>query len=245
MGKTIWFITPAFHRSDVSEVVYAQRAEMLKTIKEAGHDAQAVVISDDENIDLAKQQGFATIVTKNDYLGRKWNEGYQLAAKEGADYVCPVGSDSWLDPAFIIDYLNDPTEGRVVVSSRHYSVVHKTGRRRGQFFVDYEGGTTMFFSTESIRHCKYRPVSEKIQSGCDGSTIKTLNARGKPRFLINEKHKLETVAFQTFPQITSYDNLVKRWGVGEARNKAVFVDLEDHYPKELVDRMRAVYKQPI
>jgi len=243
MAASIWFITPAFHRANISEIVFQQRAEMLHKLHEAGHEAQAVVVADDENIELANQHGFATVVTKNDYLGRKWNEGYQLAAREGADYVCPVGSDSWLDPEFIISYLNEPWEGRVVVSSRHYSVVHETGRKRGQFLVEYEGGTTMFFSTESIRHCRYRPVRERIQSGCDGSTLQSLNLPGKPTFLINEAHQLETVAFQTSPQITSYDNLVKRWGVGETTNQAkVFTDLEAHYPKPLVDEMRVLYK---
>jgi hypothetical protein len=238
---TLWFITPAFRRAELSAICFAQRAAAIETLAGYGIDASACVIADDENLDLADEYGFASVERDNRFLGQKLNDGYQFAAAESVDYVCPMGSDSWIDPAFIA--MNLPgRESKTVVSSRHYSVVRADGRRRAQLFVDYQGGTTMFFPTRMLRHCDYRPVPEDLQRGCDGNTIRALKSGGPHSFRVAEVHELETVAFQSPQlQITDYAKLLGRWGVGETED--TFADLADRYPAELVERVERLYEQ--
>ena len=240
MGRsTLWFVTPAWRRFEISAICFAQRRWACDQLAELGIDAEAVVIADDENLELAAEQGFATMERPNLTIGSKFNDGYEFAAAEGIDYVCPIGSDSWVDPAFIAAHLPE-LGSREVVYSRHYAVVRPDGARRAQLVVDYEGGTTMFYPTSLFDHCRWRPIPEHAKRGCDGHTIAAARRGGALTFTISEQHELETVSFQTELQVTDYGALIDRWGVGETTRP--FAGLDKHYPRELVSRMRALYK---
>lgn len=237
---SIWFVTPAWLRYKISRIVAEQRAWAIDRLQELGIDAAAVVIADDENLDIAREFGFATVEQNNDYLGAKFNDGYEYAAEHGVDYVCPIGSDSWLDPTFIAENL--PALGtRTVLYSQHYAVVRPDGLERAQLLVRYEGGTTMMYPTSVFAHCGYRPIPDHAARGCDGHTIKAIKAGGKTRFVIREKHTLETVSFQSELQVTNYDALIQRWGVGQTDRP--FAGLRLHYPPELVANVEAFYQE--
>lgn len=237
---SFWFITPAWQRLEISALCFAQREWACEQMRAAGIDADACVIADDENLDIADQLGHATVDRPNLSLGSKFNVGYEFAAAEGIDYVCPIGSDSWVDPAFIIGNLPDP-ERREVVYSRHYAVIRPDGGERAQLLVEYEGGTTMFYPTALFAHCGWRPIPEDAKRGCDAHTIAAARRGGDVTFTIAERHVLETVSFQTELQVTNYDNLIDRWGVGRTRKP--FESLSRHYPAELVQQMRDLYKR--
>lgn len=238
MLSSLWFVTPAWRRLDVSRVCFAQRAAACEQLRELGVDATCVVIADDENLELAREHGFATVERPNDGLGGKFNAGYLFAAAEGVDYVCPVGSDSWLDPGFIAANLPGVDE-RVVVCSPHYAVVRADGRTRLQVHVTAEGGVSMFYPTSILRSCGWQPIPREAPRGCDGYTLKAIRAGGPVEFRVVEQHPLETVAWQSDQQITSYTALRDKWGVGETHRP--FARLERHYPAELVQAMRDLY----
>lgn len=239
MGLSFWFITPAWRRYEISAICFAQRQWACDVLRDHGIDADVCVIADDENLDIAQELGQATVRRPNISLGSKFNVGYEFAASRDIDFVCPIGSDSWVDPGFIIDHLPDPAS-RTVVYSRHYAVVRPDGKARAQLLVEYEGGTTMFYPTSLFKHCRYRPIDENAQRGCDGQTIAAARRGGPVRFEISERHLLETVSFQTELQVTNYENLIGRWGVGESGKP--FDGLDRIYPVELVDRMRDLYR---
>jgi glycosyltransferase involved in cell wall biosynthesis len=238
-APTLWFITPAWQRFEISRICFEQREWACEQLRAAGIDAHACVIADDENLEIAAELGCATVKRSNRALGAKFNVGYEFAASQGIDYVCPIGSDSWVDPGFIIDNLPDPAR-RVIVYSRHYAVVRPDGARRAQLLVEYEGGTTMFMPTSLFRHCRWRPIPEDAKRGCDGATIAAARRGGTVDFEISERHLLETCSFQTELQVTNYDNLIDRWGKGESRRP--FHGLAKHYPADLVDRMHKLYR---
>ncbi len=56
----------------------------------------AVIAADDENLDLARQYGFAAVECENNRMGRKWNAGFRYAAY--ADIAVLIGSDDWIHP---------------------------------------------------------------------------------------------------------------------------------------------------
>lgn len=236
--RSLWFVTPAWRRLELSKICAQQRAWACAKLAEHGIDATAVVIADDENLEIAAELGFATIEHPNTGIGGRFDAGYEFAAYEGADYVCPIGSDSWVDPGFIAANLPDP-DTRTVVYSRHYAVVRPDGLRRAQLLVEYEGGTTMFYPTSILASCRWAPIPKDAPRGCDGHTIAAIRRGGEPVFTIAELHELETVSFQTELQVTNYENLIGRWGAGETDRP--FDGLADHYPPELVDQVAQLY----
>jgi hypothetical protein len=236
---TLWFITPAWKRFEVSQLCLEQRVWACDQLAEHGIDAHSCVIANDENLEIAAGLGMATIDRRNIPLGGKFNVGYVFAAEQGIDYVCPIGSDSWVDPAFIAKSL-PPVDERHVVYSRHYAVIRPDGRRRAQLIVEYEGGTTMFYPTSLFAHCNWRPIPETAKRGCDGHTIAAAKRGGPTTFTVAEVHNLETVSFQTELQVTNYSALIERWGVGETRRP--FDQLDKIYPRDLVNRMRDLYR---
>ena len=36
-------------------------------------------------------------------VGRKFNDGMEYAGTHGAQWIVPIGSDSWIDPAYFLD----------------------------------------------------------------------------------------------------------------------------------------------
>src|SRR3990172_2234833 len=101
--STIAFNTPAYQRANVSRIVFAQRRRACDALIAAGHEATAFIVADDENLDLADEFGFQRVEHPNNYLGAKWNAGYRAA--RDFDYVMPLGSDSLLDPALVLAWI--------------------------------------------------------------------------------------------------------------------------------------------
>lgn len=238
--RSLWFITPAWRRLEISAACFDQRAWACDELRKHGVDANVCVIADDGNLELALDRGFATVKRPNTAIGMRFNVGYEFAAASGIDYVCPIGSDSWVDPGFILDGIQQTSpDERTVIYSRHYAVIRPDGQRRAQLLVRYDGGTTMFYPTQVFASCGWKPIDPRAKRGCDGQTINAIKRGGPTRFRVVERHKLETVSFQSELQVTNYDALYQRWGTGETRH--AFRGLDRHYPAELVDRMRAMY----
>lgn len=234
--SSLWFITPADGRLDVSRICFTQRAWACQRLTELGIQASCVVVADDANLDLAQEFGFGVVERDNEWLGRKFNDGYQLAAGEGINYVCPIGSDSWIDPEFIMSGL--PDDPRTIIYSRHYAMLRADGLARGQLLVEYEGGACMVIPTRLLRGSGYRPCREDLKRGCDSSVLKSLQPV-RPRWVVSEKHPLEVLTMRSHPQISEYQTLMQRWGAGETEEP--FEGLRDIYPEDVVDAAERFY----
>src|SRR5688572_4958165 len=95
---SLCFVVPAYRRFDLTRACLRQLLRTCEALVEMGYEADAVVIGDDENIDVANLLGFVTIRRENRPLGRKFNDGIEYAASPeflGADVVCPIGTDNW------------------------------------------------------------------------------------------------------------------------------------------------------
>jgi hypothetical protein len=228
---TIWFVTPAFRRYELSAVCFAQRRRVIDILAERGIAARCVVVADDENIDLALEQGFDVVEQDNEWLGRKFNDGIEYACRNGASRVVPIGSDSWIDPAYFLPLpLRDVTR-----TSGLYCVVEAD--RMAEINVDdIKGAGPYVLDRRPLSFSKFRPARDDIKRGVDRSTIKGI--RMQLRWRRHDVHPFQYVGFRGIPHLTPYAGLVDKWGVREHSDP--WSILARYYPLDLVERARSV-----
>lgn len=231
-------MTPVFGRFAMTSICLRQRAWVCRELVKYGIDATCVVIGDDENLAVARRLGFAVVKCPNDYLGRKFNEGYEFAAAEGVDYVAPIGSDTWVDPA-AFEHL--PKAGEVLCS-HWYAVIREDGLERADCFIDpgpdRSSSVALVFQTAMMEPAGYRPNDEFIQAGCDGALIRGLSKSGPITFTIRDLHPLQNVALRSDRQITKYENLKRR---AVSVTDKPFSGLRSIYPARLVREVETLY----
>jgi hypothetical protein len=228
---TIWFVTPAFGRYDLSAVCFAQRRDVIDTLAEHGVSMRCVVVADDGNLDLARDQGFDVVVQDNEWLGRKFNDGIEYACRNGASRIVPIGSDSWIDPAYFL-----PLPPRIITrTSGFYSVV--TSDRLGELEIrDVKGVGPYVIDRRALAWSHFRPARDDIKRGVDRSTIKGI--RRQLRWQRYDLHPFQYIGFRGIPYLTPYAGLMEAWGVLEHPDP--WTILARHYPLDLVERARTV-----
>lgn len=247
----VWFNTPAFQRYALSEIVFEQRARAIEKLSLAGIEAHQVVVADDENLELARSFGFETFERDNEWLGKRFSDGYEYAVEHGATHVFPIGSDSWCDPQFVIDAVaimesDRPNKEKPrdldAICSRHYTRVNGLGTIRRQLWVPVlQGVSYLIPATVLSKLDRARPCQDEISRGCDGSTWQSCSRAGCGAFFV-ESHPLETTSFESWPQITMFDKLGGRWGRGDVEDGAIS-GLVELYPRDLVEKIDAFYEK--
>lgn len=234
----LWLVTPAWQRFELSALCFDQHALAMRTLEQAGVETHHVVVADDRNLELAERHGWDTVERDNDWLGRRFNDGIEYALNHGAEWVVPIGSDSWIDPAYFL-----PLPARDVVrTSRTYSVL--THRKLGELVVGLHSPAGPHMLTrELLELVDGRPVAEKIRRGCDASTVWNIErASGAPMpWEFRDVHPHQYVGLRGIPAITQYHRIVARWGVAEHEDPWPL--LTRYFPVELVDRARDVLER--
>ena len=222
---TLWFVTPAYRRYDLSAVCFRQRHQVIQQLAAHGVQAQCVVVADDDNLELARGLGFATVERDNRWLGRKFNDGIEYALRNGADWIVPIGSDDWIDPDYFIPL---PTaKGR---TSHYYAPVESD--RLAELSIPTEAGAgPRVIGRELFK--TFRPCEERIRRGVDRSL---LNALGPVAWEYRDIHPLQYVGFRGDRHITLYAKLRKARGGEELLDPWPL--LASHYSQELVDEAR-------
>lgn len=235
-GKSLLITVPAWRRIELATVCYRQLRDLVETLRMRGLDAHVLVIGDDENLDRAAEQGHLTVEHEN-WLGAKLNVGYRAAKDEGFDYVCTIGSDSWMHA----DRLTWMPDEKSILCTRDYVCVSPEGDQQGWFRIKADGGVgTRIFPTSMLSGCNWAPLPDRQMSGCDTTTILSIcrGARRAPHFLYTEQHPAGIVGFQSDVQITPYRQLaahfLHQW-------QEPFAGLDGLYPAHLVVDMKALY----
>ena len=235
-----WFIVPANGRSDHATVCLRQLARTCETLTENGLDASAVVVADDENLEQARDLGFATVRRENEPLGRKWNDGYQLAADTAtnsrpARFTVPIGSDDWIDPYLLLTA--DLREDRVTCF-RQAAFVNEDGTRLAPVRIPYDGGIGIrVIPTRLLARAGYRPAEEDRKRAIDASVFRGLR---QPPVHYHETHPLQIVDFKSHTdQLNPYHDCL-RYLAGE-ESETPWDDLAEVFPADAVAEMRAVY----
>jgi len=178
----------------------------------------------------------------NQPLGRKWNDGYQLAGMAGVDFCVPFGSDDWIDHRLVLAELECGGEYRC---HRLSAVVSEDGRRLSVLRIPYDGGDGMrMIPAELLRKVGWRPAEEDKPRAIDTSVLRRLTtALGRPpRMAYIEVHELQIVDWKSRVQLNSYEACCK-YRVRDEMDP--WVALAEHYPADALREMRQLYGLPV
>jgi hypothetical protein len=237
--SVVWFVVPAHGRVEKTEACLRQLRRTCDALDGFGFAASAVVVAEDENLEIAKSLGFTGVRQQNYPLGRKWNDGYQFACRHGdADYVVPLGSDDWVDPIILSD-LPDVHEVRC---HRLSSVVSENGQRISPLKIWYDGGDGVrIFPRPLLERLGVRPADEHRDRAIDTSIMHRLRIihQGDPAIRYWDANPWQIVDWKTRDdQLNTYEACVTYRNEPE---RDVWETLEGRYPAESLDEMRKVY----
>lgn len=225
----LYFVTPAWRRFALSAVCFEQRRQVIAELAGEGIEAHCVVIANDENLELARAAGFETVEQDNDWLGRRFNDGIEYAGAHGADWVVPVGSDSWVQADYFAPL---PTEGTVRTSTFLCTV---TADRMAHLEIKpNHGGGPYTLPRALLERSGFRPAKDLINRNIDRSTVNGL--AGEVVWELRDLNRFQHVSFRGNPHLTTYAKLWYYWGVEEHRDP--WQQLTEHYPPALVEAAR-------
>ena len=234
---TLWFVTPAWKRYEMTAICLEQRQRVIAELAKHDIEAHQVVIADDDNLDIARSLGCATVERDNEMVGRKFNDGMEYAANHGAEWIVPIGSDSWIDPACFLDLQSN----RYTRTSPAYCTV--TAASLAELRVgsgDYTAGPFVFHR-RLLKPSGFRPSAEDSDM-VDTSILKGIRKhahtrRGlRLRWDLKTLHPFQYIGFRVAPMMTSNEYLKRRWLVREHGDP--WAILAKHYPADLVLRAR-------
>jgi len=253
---SLWFVVPAHGRVELARICLRQLRRTCDSLSENGVEATAVVIAEDENLDTAREFGFGTVERTNYSLGRKFNDGIQLACDpeinpRPADYVVPCGSDDWVDWRLFLDLPVDAMRG-----FKRMSFVREDGRELTTSNVKYEGGCGIrIYPRSLVELLDYRPADEDFVRGCDTSILLSLKhahsaryakiLRGPVELAVEhaDSDPLQIVDWKSPGQQLNDYAEVARW-----RSKVggdPFEMLADVFPAEALEEMQAHYARAL
>jgi len=232
--NTLWFIVPANGRLEIANVCLRQLRRTCDALGERGIRASAIVIADDDNLDIAQGQGFATYECDNTQLGRKINHGYECAGREGVEFMVPCGSDDWIDPGWI----RLPQPGQTV-GTRFSTVVNEDCTRMAGLTIRFGDGVRVY-SRQTLEKVGFRPADEDRTRAMDASTHAGVHGAGA-RLVFHDTHPLCIVDFKSRENLNDYDGCVRNYQGRRTETSDVWGELAKVYPVEAITEMQAVH----
>jgi len=239
MSASLCFITPVWQRYELTEIVLKSRKRVCDELRTHGIDATSVVIGNDSNIDIALACGFAVVERDNEFLSRKFNDGYEYAFSAGFDYCYPVGSDSILTADQFIHNLNSSEP----IASHYYSMIHSSGVERIDVEIKVPGGIGPLIIPVPMLAKFPRPIKEDMRRGCDNAARQTILSAGI-QILTREEHQWEHVAFQSgVTQITDYERIRRVYNADVVDiTCGVFPEIEALYDQSTIEGINDYYR---
>jgi hypothetical protein len=211
-------------------------------LKTEGIEATAVVIGDDENLRTARELGFGTSVQGNEFLGRKFNDGYQLACDpefnpRPADYVMPYGTDDWVDHRILLDLPPPDT----ILAFNTICMVREDGQEMTARHLDNQGGVGLrVYPRHLIAKAGFRPADEDRNSGCDTSTLHNIKSFTSPKITYGQIDPRQIVDWKSeTTQVTPYAAMRFRRVVQSWSDP--FDALTGLYPEKALAEMQVLY----
>lgn len=241
---SLWFVVPAHGRLELARICLRVLRWTCDNLEQEGIRASAVVIADDENLDTARDLGFATVERDNQFTSRRFNDGIQLACDRQfnphpVDYVVPVGSDDWVDHRLFRDLPNSHT----MVGFQRMAFVREDGRELTVRHINSEGGCGIrIWPRTLLKATGYRPADEDRKRGCDTSIlVNTRIVHGRLRVQHHDLDPLQIVDWKSPGQnLNPYESLRRHRSELE---RDPFQVLHGRYPEWALEEMAAHYGQ--
>jgi len=231
--RTLWFIVPAHGRLPIAEVCLRQLQRTCEALADRNIAASAVVIADDENLDIARALDFSTVERDNTQLGRKINDGYELAGRERVEFMVPIGSDDWIDPNWI--RLPKPHE---TIATHLSTVVNEDCSRMSLLRIGFGDGVRIY-TRATMQAVGFRPADEDRKRALDAATHKgTRSARAT--VVWHDTNPLSIVDFKSSENLNDYSGCMRAFGRRVERTD-VWEALGEIYPAEAIREMQAVH----
>jgi hypothetical protein len=176
----LWLVIPVHGREGITRLCLEQKVDLQDELRGQGVDLRVLVVGDDANVDTARELGLDVLERPNRHLGRKLNDGFEHACREGgANYVAFVGSDDWVLASFLADF---PEPDRVR-SAPHQAFVSPGGQRLiVRLASGMMGGAPWVIPTALLAECGFRPVYvDHKMSGMDFLIARSLAPKPMPR----------------------------------------------------------------
>jgi hypothetical protein len=239
---SLWFVVPAAGRLELAHICLTQLRRTCDALEAEGIRASAVVVADDENLDTARELGFAWVRRDNRFVSRKFNDGIQLACDRNfnrfpVDCVVPVGSDDWVDWRLFVEL----PPGDTMVGFQRMSFVREDGHELTVRRINNEGGCGIrIWPRELMGPVGFRPADEDRKRGCDTSIlVHTRNAIPHMRVEHRDLDPLQIVDWKTAGEnLNPYTSLMRHKSELE---RDPFEVLAGRYPDEALEAMRAHY----
>jgi hypothetical protein len=234
------FITPVWQRYELTEICLISRRQLCDALEDHGIYATSVIIGDDDNLDIARALGFEVVERDNEFLSRKFNDGYETAFNHGFDYCYPVGSDSILT---VDQFINTVGED-LPIASHYYSMIHVSGKERIDVKIEVPGGIgPLIIPVSMLQRCGSRPIQTDLRRGCDNAARQTILTQGI-EILTREEHQWEHVAFQSgVTQITDYERIRRVYDAEVVEIvDGVFPEIEELYHPQIITALADYYR---
>jgi len=242
MKPSLWFVVPAHGRVELARICLTHLRHTCDMLEQENIRASAVVIACDENLDTARDLGFATVERDNLYTSRRFNDGIQLACDPAfnpvpVDYVVPLGSDDWVDWRLV----QNLPPANTMVGYQRMAFVREDGRELTVRHIHSEGGCGIrIWPRQVMARADYRPADENRKRGCDTSML--VNVRMLfPELRVEHRDldPLQIVDWKTDgANLNPYESL-RRHKVELERDP--FDILAGRYPADLLEQMRDHY----
>jgi hypothetical protein len=184
----------------------------VDALEQEGIRAGAVVIADDENLDTARDLGFATVERDNRFTSRKFNDGIQLACDKRfnphpVDYVVPLGSDDWVDWRL---FHNLPAPNTMVGFQR-MAFVNEDASELTVRHIRSEGGCGIrIYPRQVMTLMGCRPADEDRTRGCDTSMLVNIKQRLGLRVEHRDLDPLQIVDWKSHGEnLNPYESLAR------------------------------------
>jgi hypothetical protein len=246
---SLWFVVPVHGRLPLASICLRQLRRTCDTLNTEGVHASAVVVASEHDLTQLPDLGFGWVRRDNAYLGRKFNDGIQLAADptynpHPADYVVPCGSDDWVDHRLFLDLPPDDT----IVGFKRMSFVSEDGGSIISAQINYRGGAGIrIIPRQLVEPFHFRPADEDRRRACDTSILSNLTLHhGDQNLKVEHRHlhDRQIVDWKTAEtQLNSFESVSRQWRDEETADP--FVELAGVYPDEALDEMASYYAQQL
>lgn len=237
---SVWLVCPAWRRFAVTRLALAQRAHLAGVLAARGIDCHTVVVADDENLEIAREYGCATVEMDNEQgLGRKFNAGFRYAGERGADWLVHIGSDDWVHPDVFLPLLA-PVVPHPIVSGRRIAFVDLlSGRMSGATLAGPHGVIPWIVPRHLMKRCGFEPIRPERKRGIDGELVRGLRrAHVRAEWAFHDPHDLARVDFKSDVNINTFAALPTSLTSGR---RDPWSALAEHYPAELVGLARRTH----